>query len=112
VSWVALDYLQKGLAMRYASRLFESIFSLAVFLAIALAIGVVSYQLFNPDGSVASWLFQIWRNDPVLLVLLGGVVFLLKRWFGSSQSSNAADLMFYGMVTIGFFYGFKLLALT
>ncbi len=99
----------KERTMRYASRFIESLFSLAVFLAITLAIAVTSYQLFNPDGGVAHWLSRTWNDDPALLVVCGGAIFLLKRWLGGAQGSKPADLMFYGAVMLGLYYGSGLL---
>ncbi len=95
--------------MRNFSQIIESIFSLFVFAIIALAIASTTYQVFNPDGGVMRWLIQTWQNNPAQLVVLSGIALLVKRWLSGVQGREAADLMFYGVLLLGLYYGYKLL---
>ncbi len=95
--------------MRQAAHLFESIFSFAVFAVVTMAIAGTTYQLFNPDGGLIQWVSGVWRTNPTMLIMLGGVVLLIKRWLSGIQGSEAADFMFYGAILLGLYYGFNLL---
>jgi hypothetical protein len=95
--------------MRQAAHLFESIFSFAVFTIVTLAVAGTTYQLFNPDGGLIMWLSRVWNANPTLLILLGGIVLLVKRWLSGVQGAHAADLLFYGAIMLGLYYGFNLL---
>lgn len=87
----------------------ESVFSLAVFAAITLAIASTTYQIINPDGGLFAWVSRIWDLNPTLLVMLGGVGLLVKNWLSGIQGAHAADFMFYAAVMLGLYYGFNLL---
>lgn len=75
--------------MKLATHLLKFIFSFAVFLAIALAVASTTYQLFNPDGAVINWMLQLWNINPVLLIMLGGIVLLVLRWLSGVQTSRS-----------------------
>jgi len=95
--------------MKHAANFLESVFSLAVFAAIALAVASTTYQLFNPEGGFMLWISQMWEINPVSVITMGGVVLLVKRWLSGVQGSGLADLMFYGAAILGLYYGFSLL---
>jgi hypothetical protein len=94
---------------RSVKNFFESIFSFAVFALITLAIASTTYQLLNPDGGLINWLSRVWEHNPIVLVTLGGVTLLVKRWLSGMQGAKAADMMFYAAVLLGLYYGFNLL---
>lgn len=54
--------------------------SLVMFAAFTLAIAMTAYQIFSPDGHVFQWLRDLWNTSPILLLLLGAALFLLKYW--------------------------------
>lgn len=95
--------------MRQAAHLIESVFSFAVFAVITLAVAGTTYQLFNPEGGLVQWVSQVWDANPTLLILLGGITLLIKRWLSGVQGAQAADLLFYGAIMLGLYYGFNLL---
>ncbi len=95
--------------MRQATHLIESVFSFAVFAMITLAVAGTTYQMFNPDGGLIQWIFRIWDSNPTLLILLGGIILLVKRWLSGVQGAQAADLLFYGAIMLGLYYGFNLM---
>lgn len=95
--------------MRQATQLIESVFSFAVFAVITLAVAGTTYQLFNPEGGLVQWVSQVWDANPTLLILLGGITLLVKRWLSGVQGAQAADLLFYGAIMLGLYYGFNLL---
>lgn len=95
--------------MRQTVLLFETVFSFAVFAAITLAVAGTTYQLFNPDGGLIQWISQVWDTNPTLLILLGGIVLLVKRWLSGVHGAQGADLMLYGAIMLGLYYGFNLL---
>jgi hypothetical protein len=103
-------YFLKGQTMKNAAREFiESVFGFAVFTVITLAIASTTYQIINPDGGLLVWLGRLWDSNPTLLVMLGGVTLLVKRWLSGVQGAQAADIMFYAAVLLGLYYGFNLL---
>lgn len=87
----------------------ESVFSLAVFAAITLAIASTTYQVINPDGGLFAWISRLWNLNPTLLIMLGGVTLLVKNWLSGVQGAHAADIMFYAAVVLGLYYGCNLL---
>lgn len=95
--------------MKQAVNFIESTFSFAVFVVITLAIAGTTYQVFNPDGGVIQWINQVWDLNPSLLFMLGGIALLVKRWLSGLQGSDGADLLFYGAIMLGIYYGFNLL---
>jgi hypothetical protein len=96
--------------MRRSARSFiESIFSFAVFALITLAIASTTYQLLNPDGGLVSWVSRVWEHNPTVLVTLGGITLLVKRWLSGFQGAQAANIMFYAALLLGLYYGFNLL---
>jgi hypothetical protein len=90
-------------------QLFETIFSVTVFLAIVIAIVTAAVQVFNPENGVIVWLTQEWNVHPVFLALLGGVVFFMRFWLHGIQSERVGNLMFYGAVALGLCEGVKLM---
>lgn len=50
--------------------LLDSMFSVAVFAAIALAVASTAYQIFNPDGGLIVWISGEWQHRPATLALL------------------------------------------
>lgn len=94
---------------RSAKNFIESIFSYAVFAVITLAIASTTYQLLNPDGGLINWISRAWEHNPTVLVTLGGIMLLVKRWLSGLQGTKAADIMFYAAVMLGLYYGFNLL---
>lgn len=95
--------------MRYATHLIETIFSFAVFAVIMLAIGSTAYQVFNPNSGLIQWLSRVWELNPMLLIMLGGIALLVKRWLSGTQDTQGADLMFYSAILVGLYVGFSLL---
>jgi len=96
--------------MRHAARDFiTSTFSFIVFAAITLAIASTTYQALNPNGGLISWIARTWEFNPALLVTLGGIALLAKRWLSGVQGARAADMLFYAAVMLGLYYGFNLL---
>lgn len=53
--------------------------SLMMFGAFVLAIAMTAYQIFSPDGHVFLWLMDLWNTSPLLLILLGAALLLLKH---------------------------------
>jgi hypothetical protein len=97
-------------SMKYSVRNFiESAFSFAVFTAITLAVATTTYQLLNPDGGLINWISRTWELNPMSLVVLGGVALLVKRWISGSQGTKTANMMFYGTLLLGLYYGSNLL---
>jgi hypothetical protein len=94
---------------RSAKNFLVSIFSFAVFAVITLAIAGTTYQLLNPDGGLINWISRVWEHNPTVLVTLGGITLLVKRWLSGLQGAQAADIMFYAAVVLGLYYGFNLL---
>lgn len=97
--------------MRQTAHLIESVFSFAVFTVVTLAVAGTTYQLFNPDGGLVQWIARVWDANPAVLILLGGIVLLVKRRLSSVQGAQAADLLFYGAILLGLYYGFNLLTM-
>ena len=95
--------------MKQAVNLIESVFSFAMFATITLAIAGTTYQLFRPDGGLAQWLSGVWNTNPAVLILVGGITLLVKRWLGGAQGGPSANLPFYGAILLGLYYGFNLL---
>lgn len=95
--------------MKQIAQAFESFASLAMFAVVTLAIAGTTYQVFNPDGAMIQWVGRMWDANPTILILVGGIVLLTKRWLASAQSAGAADLLFYGAVMLGLYFGFNLL---
>jgi hypothetical protein len=95
--------------MRHAVNFIGSFFSFAVFAAITLAIASTTYQILNPDSDLVSWILRAWKISPTLVIVLGGITYLVKRWLGGTKGSGAVDLVFYAAVIIGLYYGFNLL---
>lgn len=95
--------------MRQATQLIESFFSFAVFAVVALAVAGTTYQVFNPDGGLIQWIMHAWGTNPILLIALGGATVLVKRWLSGVQGAHAADMLFYGAIVLGLYYGFNLL---
>lgn len=95
--------------MKQAAHFIESISSFALFLVITLAIAGTTYQVFNPNGGVIRWLTRVWDLNPTLLVMLGGSIVLFRNWLSGIQAARGADLLFYGAVMLGLYYGFNLL---
>jgi hypothetical protein len=104
----ALVFLKEQ-AMKHAISFLESVFSFAVFAAITLAIAGTTYQAVNPGGGLTNWIFRVWEVNPTLVIMLGGITLLVKRWLSGLQGDQAADLMFYAAVMLGLYYGFNLL---
>jgi hypothetical protein len=98
--------------MKQATYLIESIFSIAVFAVITLAIAGTTYQVFNPDSGLILWISKAWNTNPALLALLGGIGWLVKRWLSGVQGIQVADLLFYGTVMLGLYFGYTLLIAT
>lgn len=95
--------------MKQAVNFIESVFSFAVFLAVTLAIASTTYQLLNPDGGIVNWIARAWEINPILVIVLGGITFWVKRWLSGAQGDRAVDLVFYAAVILGLCYGFNLL---
>jgi hypothetical protein len=89
---------------------FETLFSFAVFAAIAIAIASTAYHVFNPDGGLLSWIAREWQNQPVTLafICLGGL--MLKHWLSGHQDVWLANGLFYAALLVGAYSGFSLLA--
>ncbi len=98
--------------MRQVSQVFESLLSFVVFVVVTMAIAGMTYQLFNPDGGISQWVTQVWDTNPTLLFALGSIAVFVKRWLSGVQGAQAADLLFYGAILLGFYYGFNLLIAT
>lgn len=98
--------------MRHATQFLESFFSFAVFAVVTLAVVGTTYQMFNPDGGLIQWASQAWDTNPALLVVLGGIALLVKRWLSDVQGAHAADFLLYGAIMLGLYYGFNLLIAT
>ena len=88
---------------------FQSIFSLAVFATVTLAIASTTYQLFSPNGGLLTWISRLWESNPTLLVMLGGILLLLKRWLSDRHGSQSTELLLYAAIMLGLYYGFNLL---
>ena len=83
--------------------------SLFVFVAISMAFGGVAYQFFSPDGALFQWISGIGHEDPLLLLLAGGVLVVAKRWLeGYERSATVADAMVYLAVLLGIYFGITL----
>lgn len=95
--------------MKQADSLFETIFSFAVFAVITLGVASTTYQVFNPDGGLVHWVLRVWDANPVLLIMIGGIMLLVKRWLDGTQDSRSSEMMFYGALLLGTYYGFNLL---
>ncbi len=90
----------------------ESLFSFAVFTAITIAVGSVAYQILNPDGILINWVMYIWNFNPSALLLMIGATILVKNWLNGTQGQPFADLLFYGAVLVGTYYGVDLFIAT
>lgn len=86
----------------------ETAFSVLAIAAITLAIATTAFHLFNPDDGLISRMNHEWNLHPIMLALLGGSVFVMKFWLQGVQSARIANLMFYGALVLGLYYGFKL----
>ena len=95
--------------MKSAWNVVESMFSFVLFAAITLGIASATYQTFNPNGTLMNWVSHLWQINPALVLMLTGVAFLFKHWLAELQGTNAADILFYAAVLLGFYYGFNLL---
>jgi hypothetical protein len=83
--------------------------SMFVIVAISLALGGVAYQFFSPDGALFLWVSSIGHEDPLLLLLVGGVLVIAKRWMeGYERSATVADAMVYLAVLFGIYFGITL----
>lgn len=92
-----------------SSHLLESIFSVAVFAALALAVATTAYQIFNPEGGVVVWIVGEWQHHPVLLALLCLAGMWVKYWFSRVQGEWLANGMYYGALLLGVMYAVRLL---
>lgn len=86
----------------------DSVFSVAVFAAIVLAIASTAYQIFNPDGGLLQWIGREWQNHPLTLLLLAGLGMLVKVWLSGMQSGRIADGLYYGTLLVGVFCGYRI----
>lgn len=87
--------------------LFDSIFSVAVFAAVALAVASTAYQIFNPDGGLIVWISGEWQHRPATLALLCIAGLLAKYWLDGVQSAWLANGMYYAALLLGLYYGFR-----
>ncbi len=88
------------------SKLATSVF---VFVAISMAAGGVAYQMFSSDGALFLWLGSIRKEDPLMLLLVGGVLITAKCWLESNErSASVADAMVYLSVLLGIYFGIML----
>jgi hypothetical protein len=105
----ALYFYKEQTMGRSAKDFIESIFSFAVFAVITLAIASTTFQLLSPDGGLFNWISRVWEHNPAVLVTLGGITLLVKRWLSGFQGAQAANIMFYAALLLGLYYGFNLL---
>ncbi len=90
------------------SHFLESMFSVAVFAAIVLAIASTAYQIFNPDGGLVDWIGREWQHQPLALLVLAGLGMLIKVWLSGMQSARLADTLYYGSLLLGIFCVYRL----
>lgn len=89
--------------------LFETVFSFAVFAAVALAVASTAYQIFNPNSGLLTWIASEWQQQPATLALICLGALLLKHWLSGHQDVWLANGLFYAAVLIGIYSAFSLL---
>lgn len=88
------------------NNIIKMIGSLAMFGAFAAAIAMTAYQVFSPDGHVFLWLRDVWNTSPLLLILLGGALLLLKHWMdGYAPEKKLANTLVFLVALAGIVAG-------
>lgn len=87
--------------------------SLLVFVVISMALGGLSYQFFASDGSLFLWIKHVGSENPLLLLVLGGMLTMVKRWMeGYERNAIIADIMFYLAILLGIYFVFNYMLAT
>lgn len=80
--------------------------SMLTFGAFTLAIVIVAYQVFAPEGHVFLWLEHLWNTSPILVIALAGSVWLLKRKLDEQdRNTSIANALLYLAVLTGLVVG-------
>lgn len=80
--------------------------SLVMFGAFALAIAMTAYQIFSPEGHVFLWLRDVWNTSPLLLILLGAALLLLKYLLdGYNPGKGVANALVFLIALAGIIAG-------
>ena len=88
----------------------KTVVSLIMLTASILTIGLISYQVFSPQGRIFQSLSELWNEYPLALLALAALLFLAKGWISNYHpGQRLSNVLVYATVIIGILLGLQYL---